>query len=70
MYYYYVSTEGIRAQYEWLVADLEAANTPENRAMRPWIIVMGHKPMYCSNFNDAEQCDNPNNPVRSKLEHI
>ncbi|ROL51305.1 Acid phosphatase type 7 [Anabarilius grahami] len=42
-------------QYEWLRADLEEANRPENRAQRPWIITMGHRPMYCSN-DDKDDC--------------
>uniref|UniRef100_A0A4W5NQE0 Purple acid phosphatase n=1 Tax=Hucho hucho TaxID=62062 RepID=A0A4W5NQE0_9TELE len=42
-------------QYEWLKKDLEEANRPENRAERPWIITMGHRPMYCSN-NDKDDC--------------
>ncbi|KAM9433440.1 acid phosphatase type 7 isoform 1-T1 [Salvelinus alpinus] len=42
-------------QYEWLKNDLEEANKPENRAERPWIITMGHRPMYCSN-NDKDDC--------------
>ena len=33
----------------------QEANKPENRAERPWIIVMGHRPMYCSN-NDSDDC--------------
>ena len=31
------------------------ANTPEARSKRPWIIVFGHRPMYCSN-NDDDDC--------------
>ncbi|XP_026165245.1 acid phosphatase type 7 [Mastacembelus armatus] len=42
-------------QYEWLKKDLEEANRPENRAVRPWIITMGHRPMYCSD-DDQDDC--------------
>lgn len=35
-------------QLEWLENDLANANLPENRAKRPWIIVMGHRPIYSS----------------------
>lgn len=42
-------------QYEWLQADLKEANRPENRAQRPWIITMGHRPMYCST-DDGDDC--------------
>uniref|UniRef100_A0AAY4BS28 Purple acid phosphatase n=2 Tax=Denticeps clupeoides TaxID=299321 RepID=A0AAY4BS28_9TELE len=42
-------------QYEWLKKDLEEAAKPENRALRPWIITMGHRPMYCSNA-DRDDC--------------
>ncbi|XP_023333484.1 acid phosphatase type 7 [Eurytemora carolleeae] len=42
-------------QYYWLKQDLEKANTPEARSKRPWIIVFGHRPMYCSN-NDDDDC--------------
>lgn len=34
---------------------LQEAAKPENRAKRPWIITMGHRPMYCSN-NDNDDC--------------
>lgn len=42
-------------QYRWLEKDLQEANLPENRATRPWIITMSHRPMYCSNvgFRDC-----------------
>ncbi|KAM6961305.1 acid phosphatase type 7 [Aplochiton taeniatus] len=42
-------------QYQWLQKDLEEASRPENRAKRPWIITMGHRPMYCSD-NDHDDC--------------
>jgi len=37
------------AQFNWLQSDLQAANTPGARDERPFIIVIGHKPMYSSN---------------------
>uniref|UniRef100_A0A8B9LVQ2 Purple acid phosphatase n=1 Tax=Astyanax mexicanus TaxID=7994 RepID=A0A8B9LVQ2_ASTMX len=42
-------------QYKWLQSDLEEANKPENRAIRPWIITMAHRPMYCSD-DDHDDC--------------
>ena len=33
-------------QLEWLTRDLQTAN--RNRQQRPWIIVFGHRPMYCT----------------------
>ena len=39
-------------QYNWLENDLKEATRPEIRKIRPWIIIMGHRPMYCSNDND------------------
>uniref|UniRef100_A0A3P8UJ37 Purple acid phosphatase n=1 Tax=Cynoglossus semilaevis TaxID=244447 RepID=A0A3P8UJ37_CYNSE len=50
-------------QYEWLKKDLEEANKPENRAARPWIITMGHRPMYCSD-DDQDDCTKFDSYVR------
>lgn len=36
----------IAQQFEWLEADLAAANRPEARVARPWIVTIGHRPMY------------------------
>ena len=54
---YYFMNYGIKSlvfQYEWLEKDLIEATKPENRALRPWIIVFAHRPMYCSNENDND----------------
>ncbi|XP_071789353.1 acid phosphatase type 7-like isoform X1 [Asterias amurensis] len=41
-------------QLKWLEADLQEANEPKNRAERPWIITMGHRPLYCSDTDDKD----------------
>ncbi|PVD25438.1 hypothetical protein C0Q70_13094 [Pomacea canaliculata] len=64
-YNQYATTENIKRQYDWLEADLQKANLPANRAARPWVISMGHKPMYCSNEDNGELCFNPQNPIRN-----
>jgi len=51
-------------QYEWLESDLEVANQPQNRALRPWIIFMGHRPMYCSIIEDSRDCRQKLSKVR------
>ncbi|XP_037933616.1 acid phosphatase type 7 isoform X1 [Teleopsis dalmanni] len=54
---YYFLNYGLKTlvfQYEWLERDLQEANKSENRLKRPWIIVFGHRPMYCSNENDND----------------
>ncbi|OTF81945.1 hypothetical protein BLA29_009950 [Euroglyphus maynei] len=51
--YYYYTEYGwnqIPTQFEWLEQDLIRAN--QNRAERPWIIVMGHRPLYCLKMGD------------------
>lgn len=50
-------------QFAWLTKDLEEANRPENRAVRPWIITMGHRPMYCSD-DDRDDCTKFDSYVR------
>jgi len=39
----------IGEQYAWLERDLTKAN--QNRKNVPWIILYGHRPMYCSDIN-------------------
>ncbi|KAI8432466.1 hypothetical protein MSG28_004852 [Choristoneura fumiferana] len=55
--YYYFLQFGARmlfTQYAWLQQDLAEANKEENRKVRPWIVLMGHRPMYCSNSDDID----------------
>lgn len=35
-------------QYQWIEADLAKADTPESRALRPWVVLTIHYPLYCS----------------------
>lgn len=50
---YYISEGGgpkqVNEQIDWLRDVLEKANSPIERETRPWIILMGHRPLYCSN---------------------
>jgi len=52
LYFYpeYYNASHVQAQYDWLVNDLEQANI--DRAQRPWIVVYGHRPLYCSDDTD------------------
>ncbi|XP_072464422.1 acid phosphatase type 7 isoform X1 [Notamacropus eugenii] len=54
----------IQKQFRWLERDLQKAN--DNRALRPWIITMGHRPMYCSNA-DLDDCTQHESIVRKGL---
>ena len=61
-------------QLRWLEQDLISATTQSNREERPWIITMGHRPMYCSNNKDGN-CDGSNpqsevSIVRKALEDL
>ncbi|XP_014781554.1 acid phosphatase type 7 isoform X2 [Octopus bimaculoides] len=64
-YYFFIEygLYQIEHQYHWLEADLKKANEPANRAKRPWIITMAHRPMYCSN-NDKDDCTKSESLVR------
>ncbi|XP_004396453.1 PREDICTED: iron/zinc purple acid phosphatase-like protein [Odobenus rosmarus divergens] len=54
----------VERQFHWLESDLQKAN--KNRTARPWIITMGHRPMYCSNA-DLDDCTWHESKVRKGL---
>lgn len=53
---------------QWLKNDLDKANT--QRSARPWIIAMGHRPMYCSVDKFDEDCRREKSIVRTSLEDL
>ncbi|CAG2107389.1 unnamed protein product [Medioppia subpectinata] len=42
-------------QKKWLRQVLREANLPENRARHPWIIVYGHRPLYCTALAECRE---------------
>lgn len=67
--FYYFLNYGFKQivkQYDWLINDLKEANLPENRLTRPWIIIGGHRPMYCS--DDDGDCVNDTLTLRSGIQ--
>jgi hypothetical protein len=60
-------------QLTWLRADLQAVNA--RRDQSPWVVVLGHRPMYCSltdttDKKDLDCADEKTSPVRSALEDL
>ncbi|KAI9907084.1 hypothetical protein PsorP6_003906 [Peronosclerospora sorghi] len=54
----------IARQEAWLEQDLALANA--NRAKTPWLIVIGHRPMYCT--SDSTNCGKKAEMLRDKFE--
>jgi acid phosphatase type 7 len=48
LYFYpnYYNNTLLQQQYDWLQKDLARAN--QERQIRPWILVFGHRPIYCT----------------------
>ena len=56
---------------QWLRADLIAANRNNRRRAVPWIVVMLHRPLYCSvRHSPGKVCDKDHNPLRMYLESL
>jgi hypothetical protein len=71
-FYYFLDRCGLAPlvnQYNWLKEDLSKAASPEERAKRPWIIVFGHRPMYCSS-RDHDDCSKDSNILRRGLPQV
>ncbi|GIZ01610.1 acid phosphatase type 7, partial [Caerostris extrusa] len=65
----YGGLEAIYSHYRWLddtLRNIQQANLPQNRAKWPWLITLGHRPMYCSNVA-LRYCRLDSNPVRVGL---
>lgn len=58
--------EQIDNQFKWLKADLQDANKQHNRLIRPWIITICHKPLYC----DEARCFKDGRTLRNSLEEL
>jgi hypothetical protein len=55
--YFYLTAHGVfmvKQQYDWLKQDLDAVNRLET----PWIVLMAHRPLYCSPNDDGDDCHN------------
>eukprot|EP00117_Sycon_ciliatum_P006498 scpid49464/ scgid4203/ Iron/zinc purple acid phosphatase-like protein len=65
----FVRRDLVQAQMDFLTADLEHANQPEQRKKVPWIVAFGHRPMYCSNL-DLDDCTTLKSVVRASLEAL
>ncbi|GFS24975.1 purple acid phosphatase [Elysia marginata] len=55
-------------QLDWLRQDLLEANM--HREFQPWIVVMGHKPMYCTKSVMEQICDKDFSALRDTLEDL
>lgn len=58
------------SQYSWLAADLAAAAAPAQRQRVPWIVVMNHRPIYCSTSDYYDCVSNGPGPIAAALEPL
>ena len=57
-------------QEKWMKSILIEANRGTNRAKHPWILVFGHRPMYCTNDRKDPDCYENALIMRSRLEDM
>ena len=50
-YYDIIVMSQVKSQYDWLVSDLSSVD----RSVTPWVVLYGHRPMYCTN-DDRDDC--------------
>lgn len=53
----------VERQYRWIERDLASVN----RSKTPFIVTMAHRPMYCSNTDDHDDCTKVNSTMRRGL---
>ncbi|KAF7640474.1 Purple acid phosphatase, partial [Meloidogyne graminicola] len=65
-FYFYLNfgVQQLATQWNWLIKDL--ANANRNRENVPWIITMGHRPMYCSDYS-GDDCTKYNSIIRTGM---
>ena len=65
-------TTQYQKQRHWLISDLNTANN--NRANIPWIVVLGHKPLYCSSNEKSDMmmrvCIHETRKMRESFEEL
>jgi acid phosphatase type 7 len=72
--YFFGDSACQETQFNWLIKDLEIANM--NRDFRPWIVVLSHRPFYCSTnwkrtlISSEKSCNFEAEYIRSKLEDV
>ena len=64
---FFHSQSNIEKQFQWLVEDLSRA--ARNRLRVPWIIAIGHKPLYCSQ-SYPQDCNQKKSKVREGFEDL
>eukprot|EP00971_Amphidinium_carterae_P337150 6473844-Amphidinium_carterae.1 len=57
-------------QLHWLENVLSTASSDERHLLRPWIIVAGHGPLYCSMARDTPTCSDDALALRQMLEPL
>ncbi|XP_013386031.1 acid phosphatase type 7 [Lingula anatina] len=66
---YQSNPEVAKIQNDWLFKDLSQAN--KERTLRPWIVVLGHKPLYCSkSVKFTQECNSKDSVIRENVERM
>ena len=64
---YLFNQDMIDEQYNWMLGDLKRAQ--RNRRRVPWIVVLGHRPLYCTHYY-PDDCQFDDSVVRAGVEDL